>query len=69
MPQFIKNLWEHPKSTLEGTVWGVAIVAGMTYVFASFHCSIPDDFSFLPWALGGIAVIRGAMAAGAKPKA
>jgi hypothetical protein len=64
MIERLKNIYLHPKSTLEGTTYGVAIVAAGLYAFQSFHCSVPANFDMLVWASGGYAFIRGAMAGG-----
>lgn len=51
----------HLPSTIEGTVWGAAIFAGLTYILTQGHC----DFSAVQWVptIGGlVAVIRGALA-------
>ena len=61
MQEFIERLVKNPKTTLEGFVWGAVIVAGLTYVFGSFKCSVPPDMNWLAWGTGLIAVVRGAM--------
>lgn len=56
---------KHLPSTIEGTVWGVAIVALGTYTLHSFNCDL-SNVEWWPWILGAIAVVRGAIAGGSK---
>lgn len=52
---------KHWPSTIEGTAWGVGIIALGTYTLHSFNCDV-SNIEWWPWALGAIAVIRGAIA-------
>lgn len=60
----LTNILAHPKTSLEGLGWGAAVVAIAYYGLGQMHCDLASvtGANFLPFLMGAIPVIRGALA-------
>lgn len=64
MGSLLGNIIEHPKTTLEGLGWGVAVMAIGSYALSTMHCDLTQvtGANFFPFLMGAVPVIRGALA-------